>query len=256
MNDAYTNEIKHVSRSEGYGQVTVANFETQLKDLGYDLLSVKTSKATKIKNEGFQKHIARFRNTEGFDGLFPEILIINDHLGRSSLNIKVGLFRLVCTNGLVTGTEFESIKIRHVGNASDKVKETLPLIAAQSKTMIETVNKMRNVELSISAKTELAKMIISEKLQGTVDETVKLDLETNVRRLLNVRRYEDRTNDLFTVMNVIQENLFQAGIKYQRPDKKSQGQMRDAKTRQIVDLSQAYVNTNVIVWDNAVKMIA
>jgi len=55
----------------------------------------------------YKKHIIRFRNSEN-DALaaelgdtFPEIVLTNSHNGTSSFKFHVGLFRLVCSNGLV-----------------------------------------------------------------------------------------------------------------------------------------------------------
>ncbi len=47
--------------------------------------------------------------------LIPTIQVGNDYRGGGSLTLRVGLFRLLCTNGLVSFVRGEMIKMRHTG---------------------------------------------------------------------------------------------------------------------------------------------
>lgn len=54
---------------------------------------------------GFQKHLIRFRKSnQGIikkDDIFPEIVLFNSHDGSASFQISAGLFRMICSNGLI-----------------------------------------------------------------------------------------------------------------------------------------------------------
>jgi hypothetical protein len=87
--------------------------------LGWNVVDAKEIKAR--KNQGFQKHMLIFANPEivinGADGdtVFPRILLTNSHDGKNAFTFQAGLFRLVCSNGLVIADEqFSSMKIRHM----------------------------------------------------------------------------------------------------------------------------------------------
>jgi len=68
----------------------------------------------------------------GDSTLVPQLFLSNDNTGRRSLRISVGLFRLVCSNGLtvgVPGLSFET-RIRHVWGELNRGKVLdLPLVA-------------------------------------------------------------------------------------------------------------------------------
>ena len=42
-------------------------------------------------------------------------VLINSHDGSTAYQLMSGIFRLVCTNGMITGTQYGDYKIRHQG---------------------------------------------------------------------------------------------------------------------------------------------
>ena len=61
------------------------------------------------------------------DKVKPQIILDNSHNGMSNAQIHMGLFRLVCTNGLVVAMPgmFTSVKLRHVGIDMDELKKLI-----------------------------------------------------------------------------------------------------------------------------------
>ena len=53
----------------------------------------------------------------------PEIILLNSHDGSSSYQMIPGMFRFVCTNGLVCGTSFGEIRVPHKGDIVGRVIE-------------------------------------------------------------------------------------------------------------------------------------
>ncbi len=79
-----------------------------------------TQSGSRLENKkGYAKHMIRFRHQEAklaLNQLFPEIVLINSHDGLSSYRLMSGVYRLVCSNGLVAGYSYGDIRVRHQGN--------------------------------------------------------------------------------------------------------------------------------------------
>src|SRR6201982_2354270 len=78
---------------------------------------------------GFQKHVVRFARVEHLQSweknqVRPEVVLVNSHDKSSAYQLHCGLFRLVCTNGMVVsdGT-FQRISIKHSAFNPDSVIE-------------------------------------------------------------------------------------------------------------------------------------
>ena len=46
----------------------------------------------------------------------PEIILLNSHDGSSSYQMIPGMFRFVCTNGMICGQTFGEIRVPHKGD--------------------------------------------------------------------------------------------------------------------------------------------
>ena len=57
-----------------------------------------------------------------------EVVMINSHNGSCSYQLMAGIFRLVCTNGLIVGARIAAINIRHMGHTGEEVIAALSLI--------------------------------------------------------------------------------------------------------------------------------
>src|SRR5258708_14119334 len=59
---------------------------------------------------GFQKHVVRFARVEHLqtwekNQVRPEVVLVNSHDKSSAYQLHCGLFRLVCTNGMVVSDD-------------------------------------------------------------------------------------------------------------------------------------------------------
>src|SRR5262249_45745551 len=79
---------------------------------------------TRIAGKGdFTKHLLRFRHASMADSAVqstvPEIVLINSHDGTSAYKLSPGLYRVLCTNGLVVKSSgIDEISVRHGGRES------------------------------------------------------------------------------------------------------------------------------------------
>src|SRR3954454_8189462 len=73
--------------------------------------------------QDFTKHLLRFRHASMADSAVqstvPEIVLVNSHDGSSSYTLSLGLYRVICLNGLVVKSAgLEDIRVRHSGRES------------------------------------------------------------------------------------------------------------------------------------------
>mgnify|MGYP001767777340 CR=1 FL=1 len=82
---------------------------------------------------GFQKHMIRFRRSEQMETLDEwnvELVLVNSHDGGCAYQLHAGIFRRVCSNGLVLSEgSFEAIRFRHAGlDANEVVQASFRLL--------------------------------------------------------------------------------------------------------------------------------
>jgi hypothetical protein len=199
--------------SEKYVHVPTMELIDDMAKLGWGVADVKQA-GSKRGGEAFKKHMVTFRNEnviiKGEDGetVYPQILLSNSHDGLSSFQFRAGLFRLVCTNGLVISTQdFGSMRIRHKGYSFEELKKTVMELVEKLPVTVETLNKFREVTLSEEQKHELAMKAIGIRFGEN-------GAEVDINELLKPVRKEDEGSDLWTIFNVIQEKMVRGNFKY------------------------------------------
>jgi hypothetical protein len=186
-----------------------------MEQLGWGVVDAKQVKAR--KGEGYQKHLVVFRNPDvvinGSDGdtVFPQILLTNSNDGKNAFTFTAGLFRMVCENGLVISTqEFENVRIRHMGYTFEELQEQVRAMVEQLPLTVESMNKMKSVQLNEEQAKELAKKALTTRFTKDQVEAMNFDLD----ELLKPTREEDKGSDLWSVFNVIQEKILDGSFSY------------------------------------------
>ena len=198
------------------------NTETIIDDL--DKLGWKPVEAAQrksIKEEGtiFSKHMVAFQNpdikitSDDGDDAYPRILLTNSHDGMQAFKFSVGIFRLVCSNGLVIADEkFSDFKIKHKGYTFGQLRKVVKQAVNDLPNKVQIMNDMKNRILSPEEKHKLAldAMLIRANVKPGSEqaEAFNYDDETIVD-ILDPRREADKGDDLWKVFNVIQEKITQ-----------------------------------------------
>jgi hypothetical protein len=214
-----------------------------METLGWGVVDAKEVKAR--KNIGFQKHLVVFRNPDvvinGADGdqVFPQILLTNSHDGKNSFTFTPGLFRMICENGLVVATEqFADFKVRHMGYDFEALQSTIRSIVESLPLTVESMNKMKEIQLGEEQILELAKSLLDLRVEGT-DNTFN---EVAVEQVLHPQRSQDYGNGLWEVFNRVQENIMEGNFSYLTV----RGRVRQARKiknfKQDLDLNKAMFN--------------
>lgn len=207
--------------SNRYAFLPTAEVIHALQANGLACLSAKQSGTRKEGKEGYTKHSLRFRvvnsiyNTPILGEVFPEVILTNSHDRGSSFIVEMGLYRTVCSNGLVVAIgSLSSFRVRHVSSTIDGVLESVQQVINQFPLVEETVRALKAKTLTI---TEAEKY--SELALGLRYDMGKAPFSAT--RLLSLRRTEDAGYNLWSVYNVIQENLTGQTIRRNRAEHSS-----------------------------------
>lgn len=235
----------HSSLTEKYKFVPTTQLISDLSKQGWQLQSVQEKKVRLSTRQGFQKHLLRFRhsdyNLELRDRLFPEIVVTNSHDGSSTFQLMAGIFRIVCSNGLIVATsKFGDYHIKHVGYTADKVAEATHNILQTVPRIATRITEFDTIEMSKDERGVYASAAIQFKYGKTEGY--------NVDALLHAHREADQKPSLWNTYNILQENLIKGG-EY-RLRRRGAG-FADAAGVKSIDRN---VSINKALWSMAEKM--
>jgi hypothetical protein len=203
------------------GKYLFVNTETIVDDL--DKLGWKPVQAAQRKSRGketiFSKHMVAFQNPDikikGSDGddSFPRIIMTNSHDGMQAFKFSVGIYRLVCSNGLVVADEeFSDFKIKHKGYTFEELRGVVNEAVADLPNRVQVLNEMKNRVLTKEEKSKLAldAMLIRAGIAPGSEKAKKFNYDDEtIIDILDPKRKEDEGDDLWRVFNVIQEKITQ-----------------------------------------------
>ena len=220
--------------SSKYVHVPTSRVIDDLMSMGWQPVQAAQRRGRAGKTSMFSKHMIKFQNpnliikgNEG-DDVFPQIILTNSHDGTQSFKFMMGLYRLVCSNGLVIADEeFASFKIRHMGYSFEDLQQLITNAVEELPKKVEVINTMKSVELTEKQQKDLAfKAFLLRQgiaLESEQAKEVKISDEV-LENILETQRAEDAGNDLWVTFNRVQEAITQGGF---------QGALQGAKIRKV-----------------------
>lgn len=199
-------EDKHESRSERYTYIPTITLLDNLQREGFrPFFACQTRVRDESKRE-HTKHMLRLRREGQITGKqVPEIILLNSHDGSSSYQMLPGLFRAVCSNGLVCGESFGEVRVPHKGNVVERVIEGAYEVLGIFDRVEEKRDAMQSLMLPPPAQQALAKAALTYRF-GEEHQPV------TESQLLTPRRWQDESGGLWTIYQRIQENLIKGGL--------------------------------------------
>jgi len=198
--------------SNKYLFVNTETIIDDLEKLGWLPVQAAQRKARKKEGTIFSKHMVAFQNPEikitskDGDDAYPRILLTNSHDGMQAFKFSVGIFRLVCSNGLVVADEkFSDFKIKHKGYSFEELRNVVRQAVEDLPNRVQVMNDMKNRILTQEEKNKLA---LDAMLIRAGVSTLEYDEET-ITDILEPKRDADKGDDLWRVFNVIQEKITQ-----------------------------------------------
>jgi hypothetical protein len=201
--------------SDKYLFVDTETIIDDLGKLGWLPVNAAQRKSTKKKGTIFSKHMVSFQNPDIMinsadgDDAYPRILLTNSHDGMQAFKFSVGIYRLVCSNGLVVADEeFSDFKIKHKGYSFAELRSVVRQAVEDLPNRVQVMNDMKNRVLTVEEKRQLA---LDAMLVRAGVDTLKYDEET-IDEILEPQRSEDKGDDLWRTFNVIQEKITQGNF--------------------------------------------
>lgn len=242
----------HASRSERFAYIPTFEVLAAMRREGFVPVKASQGSSRVPGKADFTKHMLRFRHRKQIEtpradrrvgDVYPEVVLLNAHDGTSSYRLMSGLFRLVCLNGMVTQIgEGDGLTVHHKGNAVAKVIEGSYEVLDTSLRSLEAAEAWAGATLSRDerqALAEAAHVIRFGDSEGRVETQIPADA------MLLPRRTEDRSNDLWTTFNVVQENAIRGGLSAWGRD--ANNQRRRYTSREITGIDQD-VKVNRALW--------
>ncbi|RZI54245.1 MAG: DUF945 domain-containing protein [Pseudomonas sp.] len=231
-------EAAHDSRSARYTYIPTSTILDGLRKEGFQPFSVTQ---TRVRDEGkrdFTKHMLRLRHASQIaDTEANEIILLNSHDGTSSYQMLAGMFRFVCSNGLVCGNAVSDVRVPHKGQIMDNVIEGAYDVLDGFGLVRELRDDMRAISLRPAEAEIFARTALTLKYEP---DPVKPAPITE-SQILAPRRSADTGTDLWTTFNRVQENLVRGGL----PARNAAG--RQTRTREVQGIDQS-VKINRALW--------
>lgn len=209
---------------------------------------------TRVPGKGdFTKHMLRFRH-EGVSqplavgDVIPEVVLINSHDGTSAYKLIAGLYRLICSNGLmVSDGEIAAISVAHKGDVAKDVVEGSYRLVGHTQKSLATVQNWTRLQLTDGEQAAFAES--AHKLRFA-DADGKVTTPITPAQLLAPRRRDDVGNDLWRTFNRVQENATKSGM---HATVVRDGRRRNVSARAVNGIDQS-TKLNRALWELARKM--
>ena len=232
--------------SERYAFVPTSEVIDGMRSAGFMPVMASQSSSRIAGKENFTKHMLRFRSVNsqltnvGDSDL--ETVLINSHDGTSRYVLMLGVFRLVCSNGLIVSEPLVAgVKVRHVGDIIRSVIDGSLELIDQAPKIQQTINTWKTITLNPYEQNAFAN---SAHILRFPDQESTLAQAIKPESLLKARRYDDNGNDLWSTFNRVQENAINGGMRGIVRD----GYRMSRRTARSVTGIDQNVNLNKALW--------
>ena len=254
-------DTKAPATSGRYGFVSTAQAISILNDHGWNPVRAVQKPSRLAENIPFQEHMISFAPSALDDRENqPNIILYNSHNGKSALKLFVGVYRMLCSNGIIAGDSLFESKMRHSATTANGFSN---LIKSQSDNVPALMDKIDGMQSQILDHDQIVDFAYDavnlrwNMLQETPPENRTgsyADQFRTVKQALRVRRHGDGGNDKYTVFNRLQESLIRGGVEIESYTKRNpNGATRKAKP--LASLAET-VRVNRELWNLADKVAA
>lgn len=169
--------------------------------------------ARQVSKSEYAPHQVILRNKDiaTVGDLLPQLIFTNSHNGIKKMTIDTGIYRLVCSNGLVVPTSItQSLSIKHLDLGDSTTDTIVNSFYEKVPIIMNNIDRMRN------------KILTDDEIDNFTYNALQIRfinaVGININDVVKPLRIEDNSDDLWTVFNVVQEKLIRGGI--QLPSKR------------------------------------
>jgi hypothetical protein len=169
--------------------------------------------ARQVSKSEYAPHQVILRNKDiaTVGDLLPQLIFTNSHNGIKKMTMDTGIYRLVCSNGLVVPTSItQSLSIKHIDLGDSTTDTIVNSFYEKIPIIMNSIDRMRN------------KILTNDEIDNFTYNALQIRfinaVGININDVVKPSRIEDYSDDLWTVFNVVQEKLIRGGI--QLPSKR------------------------------------
>lgn len=211
----------HNSRSARYVyQDTRALLEGFLGE-GFKIMEVRQGGSRVPGKKAFTKHSVRLEapnnyafETAAGDRSVAQVALVGSHDGTTSTQLRSGLYRFLCLNGVVMGSDFEDFRVGHIKGAQDKIIEAAYRVVEDFPRAIDAARHMSGLALSTGEQMAFATAARELRWEPAEEGEETKAPPIEAAALLQVKRTGDAGADLWRVTNRVQEALIRGGQRY------------------------------------------
>lgn len=224
-NNFLTNGVGSDKTSKRYQPIATSNIIETLTDNGYHVNKIVAPQYRKEENALFNTHLVRLTDLDSLNELktlkkeVPEILIKNNLNGQASLEIMLGIYRMVCSNGMILGDQFFNYKVAHKGkDFTGRVLNGVIAAHERFNMVKKLISDLKAINLNADELFYYRKDLMSEVIKPMIIESNTKGKVIDVKILsnFNPKRKEDLAHDAWTVFNRYQEYVIRGGIKFEK----------------------------------------
>jgi hypothetical protein len=193
--------------SDKYNVIPTIEVMQEFERFGFQLDTIEAAGVRSMEKALKQKHMIRMSAEEKMFGgeLKPQVVIYNSYDGTAALNINVGIFRFVCSNGMIAGHNLiQPMKIVHSNTGwKDLVHEYIDTYSEKYTAQKEQIQMMKDTRMTLDEAYDMAVQALEFR---HYDQRIIND-PVDPLELLIAKRREDRGDSAWLRLNVLQESL-------------------------------------------------
>lgn len=203
-------EVPSATVSDRYAFASTIDAINIFRNEGYEVAQAKQDKS-RLRNPLHAKHSIVLRHVDygvaaNVGEQVPQIILTNSHDTGNALSLKAGVFRLICSNGLIAGSAKFNLKLRHTGNLTDDLAGVFPKMAANMGELAAALEAWTKKVLTPAQQLEFAEAAAKIRWGANADLY-------EAGELLEATRAEDEGDNLWITFNKIQEACVKGGVR-------------------------------------------
>ena len=233
--------------SERYLFLPTSRIIEDMRRLGWQVGSASSARHRNVVQAEYGSHVIKFfhpdvylKDQKGNIESYINVVVMNNHTGTGSFKFEVGIFRLVCSNGLIIkDKDMGTFNLRHKGYSFEQLQGTLNQVLERLPDVVGKINEYNSILLTAEQQYDFAAKAIQLR---TGEERMPTARELD--DFLAATRKEDEGDSLWVVLNRIQESVIGGG--YYAVN--ASGKLRKAKSIRNI---QKDIKLNQQLWELA-----